>query len=144
MTFTNLNGASNDTLDQATGVDNATNLYEDVLIFAVLVTGTGSGAGDYIDVYAAGSVDGAGAEYSGEASGSDGAYTGTDANLKFLGRVATASASTTYEAGPWSLATAFGGVMPDRWTIVVNNKSDSTLATAGNQIEYIGVTHTVA
>jgi len=128
-------------LRQSASVDNGTNGAIDTLIGGKITTGTGSSTNDFIDIYAAGSLDG-GTTFSGDASGSDAAYSGVTENLKFLGRISTETASTTYEFGPFSLAAAFGGSMPEDWAIVVDNESDSTLsATGGNhEVHYLEIT----
>jgi len=135
-----LAGLTDTSLRQAASVQNDTLGYEDALVGGKVKTGTGSGAGDYIDVYAAGSADD-GLTFSGDCSGSDAAYTGVTANLVFVGRIATATQSTSYEFGPWSIAAAFGGVLPKRWTLVFDNESDSTLSAtpADHAVYYQGL-----
>jgi len=125
---------------QAQAVDNGTNLFCDALVGGKIKTGTGAGAGDYIDVYAAASADG-GATYGGDCSGNDAAYSGESDNLVHLGRVSTPAAETTFEFGPFSIAAAFGGVLPEHWTLVFDNESDSTLdATPVNHdVHYTGL-----
>lgn len=124
---------------QSTAVDAATSPRLDDLVAGYLVTGTGSGAGDYIALHVAGSIDG-GTTYSGGCTGTDGAYTdspaGSKQNLRYLGTVATEAGSGTYEFGPFSVAAAFGGSLPDHWVLVVENQSDSTLASSGHEIHY--------
>lgn len=130
---------------EATAVDNSSNLFVDALVGGKVKTGAGSGAGDYIDVYVSGSVD-AGTTYGGDCSGTDGAYAGESANLIHLGRISTPVAETTFEFGPWSIADAFGGVLPKNWTLVFDNESDSILDTTGgnHEIHYLGTKHTIA
>jgi len=131
-----LAGLTDTSKRQATAVQNDTLGHCDALVGGKIKTGTGSGAGDYIDVYAAASVDD-GVTFSGDCSGSDAAYADVAENLVFLGRIATATQSTSYEFGPWSIAAAFGGVLPKRWTLVFDNESDSTLsATAADHAVY--------
>lgn len=65
------------------------------------------------------------------------AVTGTNAaitldsptHLKPLGSVIFSAAAQTKRAGPWSVAAAFGGRMPERWGIVVQNATGSSLDT---------------
>jgi len=135
-----LAGLTDTSKRQAQAVDNSANLYFDALVGGKIKTGAGSGAGDYVDVYASGSVDG-GAAYGGDCSGADAAYAGVAANLVFLGRISTETASTTYEFGPFSVAAAFGGLLPEHWTLVFDNESDSTLSAtpADHEVNYQGV-----
>ena len=125
---------------QAAAVDNSVNLFNDALVGGKIKTGTGSGAGDYIDVWVSGSADG-GTTYGGECSGADAAYAGTIANITFLGRIATETAEATFEFGPFPIAAAFGGVLPQFWTVVIVNESDSTLdaTAASHAVHYQGV-----
>jgi hypothetical protein len=115
--------------------------FKDVLVGGFIKTGaSGPGAGDYCDLYVAASADG-GTTYSGEASGADAAYAGTIANVQHLGRISTVAAATTYEFGPFSIAAAFGGVLPKNWALIFGNESDGTLDTTGSnhEIHYHGV-----
>ncbi|HUT11856.1 MAG TPA: hypothetical protein VMY42_15250 [Thermoguttaceae bacterium] len=125
---------------QALAVDNGSNLFLDALLGGKIKTGTGSAAGDYVDLYVAASADG-GTTFGGDCSGSDAAYSGESDNLVHLGRVSTPGAQTTFEFGPLSIAAAFGGVLPQRWTLVVENRSGSTLdaTPANHDLHYMGV-----
>jgi len=126
---------------QSEAIDNSSNLFLDVLVGGFIKTGaSGPGSGDYVDVYVAGSVDG-GDTFGGDCSGINESYSGEDKNLKFLGRISTEDVSTTYEFGPWSIAAAFGGVMPQKWVLVFDNESDGALDSTGanHEVHYLGV-----
>jgi len=137
-----LAGLTNTSWRQAQAVDNGSNLFADALVAGKIKTGTGSGSKDYVDIYAAASADG-GATYGGDCSGSDAAYAGESDNLVHLGRISTPAAETTFKFGPFSVAAVFGGVLPENWTLVFDNESDSTLdATPENhEVYYMGVYH---
>jgi len=62
-----------------------------------------------------------------------------------LARVSTGASDTTFEFGPVSIAAAFGGTLPPRWTLVCENQSDSTLsaAPADHDVHYIGAYYQV-
>jgi len=125
---------------QAAAVENSDS-FVDILIGGKIKTGTGSGAGDYVDIYASASADD-GTTYGGDCSGADAAYAGTTSNLPaFLGRIDTETAETTFEFGSLSIAVAFGGTVPKFFTLVFENQSDSTLdATPANHaVHYQGV-----
>lgn len=132
---------ANNSLRQSTYVDNATNLYMDVLVFVKVKSGaSGTSTSGYINVYAYATADG-GSTYTDGASGSDSAITPTSpTNLKFIGMVNVVANATTYYGGPFSLAAAFGCV-PERWGIVIENKTGGTLdTTAGNHsVTYQGL-----
>jgi hypothetical protein len=77
--------------------------------------------------------------YPGGFSGTDGAYSGPAANLMPIGRLATTANSTTYTSNPLSVATAFGGNLPESWGIVVENQSGNTLDASVGSSWYQGV-----
>ena len=135
-----INGLTNTAKWQSAAVDNSANLFKDALVGGKVKTGTGAGAGDYVDIYVAASADG-GTTYSAGASGADASFTNALTDLVFLGRVATIAATTTYEFGPFSVAAAFGGTMPEKWALVLDNESDSTLdaSAAEHEVHYMGV-----
>jgi len=70
------------------------------------------------------------------------AVTGTDANitmndptqLQLLGTIyAPTAGGLTWKGGPWSVAQKFGGVLPEKWGIVVRNFTGFALtATEGD------------
>jgi hypothetical protein len=135
-----LAGLTDTSKRQALAIDNSSNLFHDALLGGKILIGAGAAAGDYIDLFVSASADG-GDTYGGDCSGSDAAYTGPIENLVFLGRIATETASVTYEFGPYSIAAAYGGVLPDKWTLVVDNQSDTTLnaTPANHEIHYMGL-----
>lgn len=110
-------------------VSNETSLFLDVLISAVITTAAGTPSGDKaVYIYAYGTVDG-GSWYSDSAAGINQAFTPTaPTNLRLLGAVSTPAQTTTYNAGPFSLAAAFGGSVPARWGIAVTNASGVALS----------------
>jgi len=124
---------------ESTYVDNATDLFVDVLVSGTIrSSGT---AGNTIDIYAYGYD---GTAYTAGATGSDAAYT-ADGEEDELIHVATitvdGTASQDFVWGPTALARKFGGVIPSRWGLVVRNGSGATLdATGGNhRITYVGI-----
>jgi hypothetical protein len=78
--------------------------------------------------------------------------TGTDANatltvppnVVLIGRINVVANSATYIGGPFSVAAAFGGVLPDHWGIVIENKTGATLDASIGSSWYQGVFQTVA
>lgn len=127
---------------QSTAVDNTSNLFLDVLVALKIKTNAaGTSATGYLNVYAYGTADG-GTTYTDGATGTDGAMTPTSpTNLKLIGVINAVANGTTYNAGPFSVAAAFGGVLPDHWGIVVQNNTAATLdATGGNfAVVYQGI-----
>jgi hypothetical protein len=125
---------------QSTAVDNSTNLYLDALVFVTVKTSASAlGAGPYVNVYAYGTADG-GTTYTDGATGSDAAYTLiSPPNLKLIGIISTPSTSTSYKAGPFSVAQVFGGVLPEKWGIIVENQTGQSLDASVGAAIYQGV-----
>lgn len=135
-------GLTNNSARQSTAIDNTSNTFVDALIFIKIKTGgSGTAATGYANVYAYGTVDN-GTTYSDGASGSDGSITLTSPpNMRIIGIINIVANSTTYYGGPFSVAAAFNGVLPDHWGIVIENKCGGTLdSTAGNHFaKYQGI-----
>jgi len=138
-----LNGLADDGYRESTAIDNSTNLFLDALVQVKVNVTAGAPAGDKnCLIYAYGTADG-GTSYSGAATGTDAAYGGVAgqliSNCKLLGIVNLDAASETFESDVFSIASAFGGVMPDHWGIIVMNQSGQALAAADNSAFYQGV-----
>lgn len=127
---------------QSAVVDNTANLFLDVLFQLVLKTGAASVvATGYVNIWVYGTTDN-GTTYGDGATGSDAAFTATvPSNLRLLGSMNTVANATTYKSNPMSVAAAFGGVLPQKWGIVVENQSGGAFdATGGNfDPQYQGV-----
>lgn len=134
-------------LAQATGVarastvvDNTTNLYLDALVqLQVTSGGSGTSANGYVNIYAYGTVDAADSLYPETITGTDGTITLiVPTNLRLIGTLNVVTNSITYVSEPMSVAAAFGGVLPEKWGIVMENQSGGTLTTP-NAAYYQGV-----
>lgn len=130
---------------QSTAVDNSSNLFLDALVTVIVKTaGSGTSSTGYVAVYAYGTADG-GTNYSDGASGSDGSITLTSPpNVKFLGVINAVANSTTYKGGPFSVAAAFGGVLPEKWGIIIQNTTGGTLDASVGSAHYQGILNQVA
>ncbi len=145
LTLTSL---ANGSWRQSTAVDNTANLYLDVLVGGSVQTGTTPTADATIDIYAYGQYDGSG-EYTAGASGSDAAYTadGEETLLRYVTSIIVdATSDQDYEWGPVAIASCFGGVMPQRWGLVVENNTGASLNATGtnNETLYTGIDYTTA
>lgn len=127
---------------QSTEVDNGTNLFLDVLVMLKVKTGaSGTTSTGYVNVYAYATVD-QGTTRTESAGATDAAITLTvPPNAILIGRINCVANATTYIGGPFSVASAFGGVLPERWGIIVENKTGGALdSTEGNHAKlYQGV-----
>lgn len=131
---------ANASLRQSTYVDNATNLFLNALLtVSIRTNASGTSSTGYVNVYAYGTADG-GTLYNGGASGSDAAYSAEKTNLKYLGTISAVANGTTYN-GTFDVAGAFGGALPERWGIVLENLTGAALdSTGGNHsVKYQGV-----
>lgn len=137
VTFTSL---ANNGARQSTPVDNSSNLYLDALVSVkVKSAGSSTSAAGYVNVYAYGTTDG-GTTYGGVTGTTDGAVTLTSPpNVRLIGVINVVANSTTYESGPFSVASAFGGVLPEKWGIVIENKSGATLDASIGSAWYQGI-----
>jgi len=127
-----LNGLVDDAIRASSFVDNSANLFLDALVQLKINTGNvGAPAGDKnCIVYAYGSADG-GTTYSGGATGADAAYGGVAgqliSNCPILGFVNVDAQNETFESDVFSVASAFGGVLPQKWGIIVLNQIGQAL-----------------
>jgi hypothetical protein len=118
----------------STVVDNTVNVFLDALVSLVIKTGaSGVVSTGSVNIYAYGTTDG-GTNYSDGATGTDAGITLTSPpNAKIIGVGSLVANATTYKIGPFSVAAAFGGVLPDHWGIIVqNNTGGSFDSTEGN------------
>ena len=123
----------------STAVDNTTNLFLDALVFGQVKTSSLALANDKaVYVYAYGTADGT--TYTEGITGTDAAFTATNPpNVRLIGVINAVVSSTTYDAGPWSVAAAFGGLLPEKWGIYVVNFTGQTLDASVGSFWYQGV-----
>ncbi len=137
-----LGGLSNGASRESTAIDNTSNLFLDALAFIAIKTGaSGTISTGYAIIYAYGSANG-GTNYTQGATGTNAAITLTSPpNVRQIGVINLVADATTYAAGPFSVAAAFGGVLPDHWGIIVTNLCGGAFdGTEGNHIKvYQGV-----
>jgi hypothetical protein len=125
---------------QSTAVDNTTNLFLDALVSVQVKTQSSVVAPSFVLIYAYGTADG-GLTWSDTVTGADGSVSLiSPPNAPLLCTLATPAVSTVYDSGPLSVASAFGGVLPQKWGVVVINSTGSNLdTTTGGAAVYQGV-----
>jgi hypothetical protein len=137
-----LGALANNGQRESTVIDNTSNKFLNALVqLKVKTGGSGTSSSGYLVIYAYGTSDD-GTTYGDGATGSDAGITlNSPPNLQEIGRIYVAANATTYKSNPLSVAAAFGGVLPKKWGIVVENKTGGTLdATDGNHaVFYQGV-----
>lgn len=111
-------------------VDNTTNLFLDALVTVKVTVGTIT-APSYVNVYAVGTSDGGSTYGGGETNmGTDHTVTLTSPpNIKLIGCINCPANTTAYQA-VLEVASAFGGIMPDHWCLVIENKTGAALTAA--------------
>lgn len=139
-------GSSTTAGRESSVVDNTSTLYQDALVTFKIVYPNSAPAnhkGIYVFAYA---WDGTDYTYpvagSGDAAVTLDDITTTAYQLPQIGFI-PAVQNKTLKSRPFSVAAAFGGVLPQKWGIVVLNYSGQTLST-GNTCRFVGVTTTVA
>jgi hypothetical protein len=142
ITITSLTSTSQ---RQSTAVDNTSNLYLDALVaFKIKTASAGTSATGAVKCYVYGTADG-GTDYGDTVTGSDGSVTLTSPpNLRLLTVLNAVANSTTYISDPVSVAAAYGGVLPAKWGIVIENDTAATLDGTVGSAWYTGVTQTVS
>ncbi len=144
ITITTDSLASSQTVGRSsTKVDNTSNEYLDALVSAIVpVSSTTPGNDQAIYVYAYGSTDLS--HYTEGVTGADASFTiRSPTSLKLIGVIPVPTASVTYYGGPWSVAAAFGGILPAYWGLVVVNYTGDAFLT-GTSWNYTGINATVA
>jgi hypothetical protein len=126
-------------------VDNSSNLFLDALVQVQVLTSSSALANDQaVYVYAYGSSFGT-SNFTDGIGGTDAAFTGTNPpNARLIGVINAVAISTTYTGGPWSVALAFGGTLPEFWGLYVVNYTGQALNSSGCSAWYQGVQATVA
>ncbi len=126
---------------ESTAVDNTTNLYIDALLYVAVKLQAGSPASNKaIYVYGYASEDGT--NYTDNATGSDAALTlRSPSNLRLIGVIAAPDSGGLTYKGVFSVAQAFGGLMPRKWGVVILNSTNITLSATGGDhaVTYTGI-----
>lgn len=137
---------------ESTVIDNTTNKYVDALVAGKWTSGTTPTANTQVLIYVFAPIDGT-PTYPDVMDGTSSAETVTSAGvgrgfLKLLGAI-DVDANTTaraYDFGPVAVAQAFGGVLPERWSLfITHNTGVVSNTTAGNHVwKYQGIKYDVA
>ncbi|HVX90632.1 MAG TPA: hypothetical protein VHC20_03270 [Candidatus Paceibacterota bacterium] len=122
-------------------VDNTSDDAVDAIVGGKVTTGTSPTASRQIEVWMIASYDGT--SYSGGATGSDANFTPQSKTLLALLTIipTTGTSNQTYTWGPFSVANAFGGVMPVKWGVyIVHNTGVALNSTGSNhEVKYMPV-----
>jgi hypothetical protein len=154
MTVTNLHSLATSTTAGWTSasVDNSSNLYLDALVSVhVAAVNTAPANSKALFLYAYGSTDGSiftSTGTSGGTVGTEGALTFPDVTtlpvvMPLLGVIPYPVQNKALDAGPFSVARAFGGVLPRAWGVAIINHTGMTLAASANTVKQQGTYNTV-
>lgn len=127
---------TNNSARECTAISNTTTVDLDALVQAKVKTGaSGTSATGYVNIWCYGSADN-GTTYPDVVTGSDANITlVVPTNLIWLGSFNCVANATTYKSNLFSIASKFGGVLPSKWGIVLENKTGGTTdTTAGNHV----------
>ena len=120
-------------------------LYLDALVMASCYVATNPSSDRAVYFYAYGSVDG-GTTFTAGVTGTAGRLTTQDVtNAKLIGVLdmkggpTPSTGSPNNIGGPWSVAAAFGGVLPEVWGIIAENRTGTFLYTDGNTAWWQGI-----
>ena len=127
----------------SSAISNAVPLFLDAFIQLKLTsTVTGVSASGTVNVYAYGSIDG-GLTYSDNAKGINTAHSfSTDPpNVRLIGIMNVNKNNSVFQGPPMSVAAAFGGILPDKWGIIVHNRTGVSIRNSASQTQasYKGV-----
>lgn len=156
MTVTTLNSGLGNSATAgwcSASVDNSANLYLDSLVtITIAAVNTAPGSDKCLYVFAYGSNNGT--VFTG--TGTSGGTVGTEGTLTFpsistlpilmprLGVIPYPVQNKALDAGPFSVARAFGGRLPPYWGVAILPFAGFTLAGAGNTVKYRGLYSTVS
>jgi hypothetical protein len=134
-----LTSLGNDAARESTVIEN-TDGFLDVLVQVKFKSGgSGVSSAGYVNVFAYGSADD-GTTYGDGATGVNAAITLTSpSNLKRIGIINVVANATVYNSNPFSVRAAFGGTMPKKWGIVIENKSGAAADASIGSAWYQGV-----
>ncbi len=146
-----LNSLTSGSARQSNVLDNSSNLYLDILVGGGFKTASGSlGNNPVVNVWASGFTDGTnyGGSYgSNTLGGGDAAFTmpTNTGNLVLVAAVPINSSASAEYMEPRSLASAFGGTLPQKVVIVVQNSTGLAFdSSAGGTLYTCGITTTTA
>ena len=110
-------------------VDNSQTLFLDAFVTVRVTVGT-IVAPSYVNIYAAGTSDGATFGGNETGMGQDAAVTLTSPpNIRLAGMINAPTSTTAYQT-VFSVAAAFGGLLPLQWCLVIENKTGAALTAA--------------
>lgn len=146
-----LNSLASGSSVQATAVDNTTNLYDDYLVAATIMTPASGTLATLpvVTLYVSSLMDGT--HYTDGCSGTSGTFTAPAQINSPIGNVVgvggaaqVLSSSLTIYGNMFSVANLFGGQCPSKFVIWATNSTAVTLNSSGNAINITPIQYTAA
>ena len=140
MTIT-LNGLSNTATQYSTFVSSTSTAthFLDALVTASCYIATAPTSDQAVYFYAYGTVDGS--NYTDDVTGTDGRLSTGARNARSIGVLSMTSPNVSMRGGPWSIAQAFGGVLPRAWGVIAVNSTGTYLSNANNNANEVKYQH---
>lgn len=158
LTITNLNSlASSNTAGwMSAAIDNSSDKFLDFLVQAkIAAVNTAPSSTRALYLFAAGLLDDSGTDYGTTGASSGGALAGSEGALTFpavdgtspqnlsrVGRIPYVAQNVAIISRVFSVAAAFGGVIPPKFQLAIVNHTGMTLASSGNYVKVRGVYRT--
>ena len=130
------------TVWQSAVVDNTTDKYLDALVQVVIdFANTAPGQDKKVYVFAYGGIESG--VYTNPATGTQGTltvadYSANESAFRLIGTLPYTTQDETAESQPFSVAQAFGGVLPPYWGVIIANRASATFAASGNTVKWRG------
>lgn len=125
---------------QSDEVDNSSLFFLDAqVMLRVATTATAISSSGTVEIYGFGQV-GQATAFRTDTMGALDAAAVNVANARLIAVMQANSGNTVYVGGPYSVANAFGGLLPYKWGIIIANKTGAQLTNSGNlnQLFFIG------
>ena len=131
---------ANGAIQQSTEVDNSVLRFLDAhVLVTCMTTGLAVSSTGTLEVYGYGQVGDAKPWRTDTAGATDAAITNLP-NARLLGVMQANSGLTIYAGGPFSVANAFGGILPFKWGVLIANRTGANTHGSGgvNNLFYSG------
>lgn len=128
VTVTGFNSLSSGSFATSDAIDNSSSLYLDYLV-EVVVADVVEAGNKQIVVYGISSVDGT--NYSDNQSGNP--------NAMAVVGILPVNGTGSWRSRAFSVAQAFGGVVPPKFKLVIFNDAGVSLSSSGNSVQVVGV-----
>ena len=125
-----LTALSNGTFRQSDEVTNLVTNFLDVAVQPVVMTQSSAiSSSGTVEVYAYGQL---GGPFRTDTAGAADAAIGDIPNARLIGVIQANSGNKIFVGGPFSVAAAFGGILPSKWGIIIANRTGLHLSNSAS------------